>query len=70
MDASASSKHERRLVCSPERELAEEEVKVEGEEITIVNERKANIEGKMRSGYYFLKILESDVLQAKCANSR
>ena len=60
MNASASRKRVCRSICSPEIELVEEEVRVEGEEITIVNEEKANSEGKGRSGYYFHKILESD----------
>ena len=41
MNASASRKRDYRSVSSPERELAEEEVKAEGEEITIVKERKS-----------------------------
>ena len=40
MNASTSRKRDCRLVCLPERELAEEEVKAECEEMTIVNERK------------------------------
>ena len=69
MNASASRKRVCRSFFSPEREQAEEEVKTEGEEMTFVNEENDNSEDKRRSDYYFLKILESDDQQAKCANS-
>ena len=40
MNTSASRKCDCRSDCCPERELAQEEVKAEGEEITIVDEKK------------------------------
>ena len=50
------------------RELVEEEIKAEGEEITIVDEKKANSESRKRSDYYSFNWLKNEPQQAKYAN--